>query len=147
MNTYTIINEGNPIRPYTLQVDLDINATAEYTERVASTLTGTAFDNFFAGYIQSIEDSFKTHTDFTTQDETRNAVVTNVVEVGQDPQEPEKTLYDITYSFSVSGAIATFEKECQSSQTGTELEEFFATKVVEVEFDFYNVRPAWTKVS
>ena len=145
MNTYTIIGEGNPIIPYTLQVDLSINATDTYTERVASALTGEDFDNFFAGYAENSENAFKTHPDFTTQDETRNATITNVVTIGENVDDPSKTDYDITYSFGVSGAVATFEKQCQSSSEGTELEEFFATKVVEVEFDFYNVRPQWVK--
>lgn len=146
MNTYTIINEGNPIIPYTLQVDLDVNATAEYTETVAYPVSGTELNSFFAGYVANIENTFKTHTDFTTVDTDLNATF-DLTLIGVSPDDETKNLYTLNYSFEVSGAVATFEKECQSSSEGEELEAFFNTKVAEVEFDFYQARPAWTKTT
>lgn len=145
MNTYTIINEGNPIIPYTLQVDLDINAEATMQEVITSELTGTSLESFIAGYVANAESGQKNHPDFTTPDTDSNATFT-YTDIGENTFDPTKRLYQIDYTFTVS-AIATFEKECQSSQEGEELEAFFSSKVAEVEYDFYQARPLWTKTA
>jgi hypothetical protein len=145
MNTYEIIEIGNPILPYKLNVNLDINASAEYTETVAYPISGTELNSFFAGYVANIENTFKTHPDFTTVDTDSNANFSLTL-IGVNPDDETKNLYSLNYSFGVSGAIATFEKECQSSSEGEELEAFFNSKVSEVEFDFYQARPNWVKL-
>lgn len=146
MNTYTILNEGNPIIPYALQVDLDVNAQASYEEIVAYPVSGTDLENFFDGYVANAENTFKSHPDFSTPDTNLNATKTLTL-IGVSPDDETKNLYTLNYSFTINDAVATFEKQCQSSSEGTELEEFFNSKVAEVEFDFYQGRPTWTKIS
>lgn len=146
MNTYEVIEQGNPIIPYILKIDLDVNANCTYTERVATTIPrGSEFNAFFDGYVLNSENAYKSHSDFSTQDENRNATW-SVVEIGQNIDFPEKTDYDLIYSFTVNDAVATFNISCQSSQISENLEAFFGEKVNEVEYDFYNVRPQWSKL-
>lgn len=146
MNTYSIISEGNPIIPYTLQVDLAINANCSYEEIVTSGLQGTELTSFFEGYVANSESTFKSHPDFITQDTVLNATPT-LDDIGENPDDSSKRMFKLTYSFSVSNAVARFTTNCQSSQEGEDLEAFFNSKVAEVEYEFYNVRPQWTKVS
>jgi hypothetical protein len=146
MNTYSIISEGNPIIPYTLQVDLAINANCSYEETVTSGLEEPALTAFFEGYVANAESAFKTHSDFITQDTSSNASL-NLTDIGENPDDASKRMFTLTYSFSVSDAVARVTTTCQSSQEGEDLEAFFNSKVAEVEYDFYNVRPQWTKVS
>jgi hypothetical protein len=54
MNNLTILSEGNPIIPYQIQVDLGISATCNFTETVASNLTGEDLENFFDGYVMQM---------------------------------------------------------------------------------------------
>jgi hypothetical protein len=146
MNTYSIISEGNPIIPYTLQVDLEINANCSYEETVTSGLQGTELTSFFEGYVANSESTFKSHSDFITQDTVLNATPT-LDDIGENPDDSSKRMFKLTYSFSVSNAVARFTTNCQSSQEGEDLEAFFNSKVAEVDYEFYNVRPQWTKVS
>jgi hypothetical protein len=146
MNNLTVLSTGTPIIPYQIQVDLDIQATCNFTERVASTLTGSALNDFFAGYVQQAESVQKTHSDFSTQDETRNATFT-LTEIGVNSEDPNKTDYDLNYTFTVN-ATATMLDACQSNaETQEELDVFFSQKVIQIEYDWYNVRPQWTKTN
>lgn len=146
MNTYSIISEGNPIIPYTLQVDLAINANCSYEETVTSGLQGTELISFFEGYVANSESTFKSHPDFITQDTVLNGSLT-ITDIGENPDDSSKRMFILAYSFSVNNAVARFTTNCQSSQEGEDLEAFFNSKVAEVEYDFYNVRPQWTKIS
>lgn len=146
MNTYSIISEGNPIFPYTLQVDLAINANCSYEETVTSDLQEPVLTSFFEGYVANSESTFKSHPDFITQDTVLNATLT-LDDIGENPDDSSKRIFKLAYSFSVNDAVARFTTNCQSSQEGEDLEAFFNSKVAEVEYDFYNVRPQWTKIS
>lgn len=142
-NSLTIVQQGNPIIPYVVSINLEINAQCSFTERVASPLQGSEFDSFFDGYVLQAEGVQKTHPDFSTQDETRTATW-SVQEIGVNSEDPAKTDYDLTYSFAVNGVV-TLAESCQSTQEGEELEAFFQQKIIQVESDWYSVRPNWTK--
>lgn len=105
MNTYSIINEGNPIIPYTLQVDLAINANCSYEETVTSGLTEPELIPFFQEYVANSENTFKTHTDFIVQDSSSNATL-SLEDIGENPDDSSKRMFKLSYSFTITNAVA-----------------------------------------
>jgi hypothetical protein len=144
MANYTITEEGTPIIPYALSVEISVNHSVTENSTWVSGLTypSQAFSDAIDAHTSTWENYIKTTEEFTTQDTNRNGSwFVNVI--GANYDDPSKTDYALTTACTIENAVATVPTATQSDKEGVDLEAELQAAADAKEAEFFGNRSLW----
>lgn len=118
MNTYQIIETGTPIVPYVIGIEASINVSQTLVNSITvpHAVNSQEFTNALTAYTLNAENAYKTLSEFSTQDNSRNWTYTYVNTGG--------ITYDITMTGTIQNAVISLSESTQTDLQGQILEDY-----------------------